>query len=125
MSSDPPRDPNGDQAGRPKRRMVGKFEVLEQIGRGAMGAVFRARQVSVDRVVALKILPPNLAQSKDYTARFLREGKAAAHLNHPNIVQAIVAGKAGVYYYIFCPLSPPAGFPRQVLRSPPEERRKG
>ncbi|MFW6108110.1 MAG: serine/threonine-protein kinase, partial [bacterium] len=99
MSSDQPRDRHGDQPGRQERRTVGKFEVLEQIGRGAMGAVFRARQVPIDRIVALKILPPHLARNKDYTARFLREAKAAAHLNHPNIVQAIAAGKAGAYYY--------------------------
>ncbi|MFO7899792.1 MAG: protein kinase, partial [Planctomycetota bacterium] len=99
MSSDRPDGPGDDPAGREERRMVGKFEVLEQIGRGAMGAVFKARQVSMDRVVALKVLPPSLARNEDYTARFLREAKSVAHLNHPNIVQAIDAGKAGVYYY--------------------------
>lgn len=80
-------------------KMVGGFEVLSEIGRGAMGAVFKARQVSVDRIVALKILPPRLAKNENFISRFLREARSVAHLNHPNIVQAIDAGHAGVYYY--------------------------
>ena len=81
------------------KKMVGNFEVLEEIGRGAMGAVFKARQVSVDRIVALKVLPPRLAKDEKFIGRFLREARAAAHLNHPNIVQAIDAGHAKPYYY--------------------------
>jgi len=83
----------------PARRLVGGFEVLEEIGRGAFGAVFKARQVSVDRIVALKILPPYLAKNEQFAKRFLREAHAVAHLNHPNIVQGIDAGHAGAYYY--------------------------
>ena len=80
-------------------KMVGGFEVLSEIGRGAMGAVFKARQVSVDRVVALKILPPRLAKNSNFINRFLREARSVAHLNHPNIVQAIDAGHAEPYFY--------------------------
>ncbi len=82
-----------------KKKMVGGFEVLGELGRGAMGAVFKARQVSMDRVVALKVLPPSLAANESFVQRFVREAQAAARLNHPNIVQGIDAGHAGVYYY--------------------------
>jgi len=85
-----------DSAG---KRLIGRFEILGEIGRGAMGAVFKARQVSVDRIVALKILPQRLAGDKKYVARFLREAQSVAKLNHPNIVQAFDAGEADGYYY--------------------------
>jgi protein kinase-like protein len=79
--------------------MLGGYELIEQIGRGAVGAVFKARQVSVDRIVALKVLTPRLAKKQDFVERFLREARAAAQFSHVNIVQAIDAGKAGPYYY--------------------------
>ncbi|MCZ7648642.1 MAG: protein kinase [Planctomycetota bacterium] len=85
---------------RPK--VIGGFELLEKIGQGGMGAVFRARQVSMDRVVALKVLPPKIAQDPTYIARFLREARASGQLNHPNIVQGIDAGcdqASGLYYF--------------------------
>jgi eukaryotic-like serine/threonine-protein kinase len=61
--------------------------------------VFKAMQVSVGRPVALKILPQRLAKNPDYLARFFREARSAARLNHPNIVQAIDAGEADGYHY--------------------------
>ena len=65
-----------------------------------MGSVYKARQVSMDRLVALKILSRRLAGSKAYVQRFVREARAAAKLNHPNIVQGIDVGKAaGCYYF--------------------------
>jgi len=64
-----------------------------------MGAVFKARQISMDRLVALKILPPKLAKDKTFAQRFIREARSAAKLNHPNIVQGIDVGRAGGYYY--------------------------
>ncbi len=64
-----------------------------------MGAVFKATQVSMGRVVALKILPRKLARNEAYVQRFLREARSAARLNHPNIVQAIDVGYADGYYY--------------------------
>jgi serine/threonine-protein kinase len=94
MAPNPPNDNQGK-----KRSRVGGYELLAKLGQGGMGAVFKARQLSVDRVVALKILPPRLAKNQEYVARFLREARAAAKLNHPNIVQAIDAGEADGYYY--------------------------
>lgn len=76
------------------------YKILEQIGRGAMGAVYKALQLSLNRIVALKILPPRLATDRDYIRRFLQEAKVAAKLNHKNIVYVIDVGESqGVYYY--------------------------
>ena len=83
----------------PKRKRVGGYEILERVGSGGMGAVFKARQVSMDRVVALKILPKNLAGDPAFVQRFVREARSAAKLSHPNIVQGIDVGQASGYYY--------------------------
>jgi serine/threonine protein kinase len=93
-----------DGTGRAGRRSVagkrvGGFEIIARLGQGAMGTVFKATQLSVGRVVALKVLPPRLTKSPNFLERFLREARAAARLSHPNIVKAIDAGQAGVYYY--------------------------
>ncbi|MCZ7648682.1 MAG: serine/threonine protein kinase [Planctomycetota bacterium] len=83
-----------------KLRELAGFEILEKIGQGAMGAVFKVRQKSLDRIVALKILPPSLAKNKQFVERFVREARASAALNHPNIVQGIDVGEdKGVNYF--------------------------
>jgi len=78
---------------------IGGFEIISRLGRGGMGAVYKARQVSLDRIVALKVLPPVLARDKAFIERFFREARAVAKLNHPNIVQGIDVGVAEKYYY--------------------------
>jgi serine/threonine-protein kinase len=91
-----------DHAAKPpgETSRIGGFELLATLGKGGMGTVFKARQVSMDRVVALKVLPPHLAKNQDFVQRFLREARSAAQLNHPNIVQGIDVGEAdGVYYF--------------------------
>jgi len=81
-------------------RALGGYEIVERIGAGAVGVVFKARQVSVDRLVALKVLPPRFSDDAHYADRFVREARAAARLNHPNIVQALDVGFAdGLYYF--------------------------
>ena len=81
-------------------RKIGNFELLEKIGQGGMGAVFKARQATMDRIVALKILPPKFAQQPQFIERFVREARASARLNHPNIVNGIDVGEAnGIYYF--------------------------
>ena len=80
-------------------RKLGNFEIVARIGQGSMGAVFKARQVSMDRFVAVKVLPPRLAKDPAYVERFMREARAVAKLNHVNIVQGIDVGEAGGYYY--------------------------
>ena len=75
------------------------YEVLAELGQGGMGAVYQARQLSLQRVVALKVLPPYFATDKDFLARFQSEAIAAASLNHPNIVHVYAAGEfSGIEY---------------------------
>src|SRR5262245_43929753 len=66
---------------------VGPYEVLERLGEGAMGVVFRARDTRLQRDVALKLLPDNFANDPDRLARFQREAQVLASLNHTNIAQ--------------------------------------
>ncbi len=62
------------------------LEILEFIGKGGMGAVYKARQRQLDRIVALKVLPPALGDDATFAERFAREARALAKLNHPGIV---------------------------------------
>ncbi len=80
-------------------RVLGGFQIISKIGRGGMGTVYKALQLSMDRMVALKILTPRLADNKRFIRRFNEEARAVARLNHVNIVQGIDAGQAGGYFY--------------------------
>ncbi len=83
-----------------RRRQLGNFKIIEKLGRGGMGVVYKARQLSMDRLVAVKVLPRRLARDRSFIERFLREARSAARLNHPNIVQGIDVGEAdGLYYF--------------------------
>ena len=64
-----------------------------------MAVVYKARQLSLNRMVAIKILPKRFTENPEYVERFYKEGQAAGKLNHPNIVQAIDVGEAGGYHY--------------------------
>jgi serine/threonine protein kinase len=75
------------------------YKILGKLGAGAMAIVYKARQLSLDRIVAIKILPRRFSENKDYVQRFYKEGKAAAKLNHNNIVGAYDVGEAGGYHY--------------------------
>jgi tRNA A-37 threonylcarbamoyl transferase component Bud32 len=77
-----------------------KIEILELLGQGGMGAVYKARQKGLDRVVALKILPPAAARDPAFAERFVREARALARLNHPNIVTIHDFGQAGDYFHL-------------------------
>lgn len=67
--------------------IAGKYEVMETIGRGGMGTVYKARQRNLDRIVAIKMLSEELASDPEFRARFQQEATVVARLNHPNIVQ--------------------------------------
>ena len=76
-----------------------QFDEFQFVGRGGMGAVYRARQKNLDRIVALKILPPAAGRDPVFAERFEREAKAQAKLHHPNIVTVFDSGQAGDYCY--------------------------
>ncbi|MGE0353239.1 MAG: serine/threonine-protein kinase [Gemmatimonadales bacterium] len=69
-----------------QRAVAGKYSLDRELGRGGMGVVFLARDVALDRPVAIKLLPPSLAGNQDFRHRFLVEARTAARLSHPNIV---------------------------------------
>ena len=81
-------------------RQVAGFELLERLGSGAMGSVYKARHLRLNRIVALKLLNPSFAEDRSYVARFLQEARAAAMLDHPNTVRAFDVGQAGDVHYI-------------------------
>ena len=66
--------------------LIGPYRLLAQLGKGAMGEVWRARDERLDRHVALKVVPAELATDPERRARMLREAKAAAAIRHPNVV---------------------------------------
>jgi predicted Ser/Thr protein kinase len=78
-----------------------QLEILHLIGKGGMGAVYRARQRQLDRIVALKILPPGIGSDPAFAERFAREAKALAKLNHPGIVTIYDFGRADGLFYFF------------------------
>jgi tRNA A-37 threonylcarbamoyl transferase component Bud32 len=71
------------------------YELLEVLGRGGMGVVYKARQTKLDRLVALKMLPPETSNDPAFAERFSREARALARLNHPNIVTVHDFGQSG------------------------------
>jgi len=77
-----------------------QLEILDLIGQGGMGAVYKARQRGLDRLVAIKILPPKFADEPAFAERFAREARMLARLNHPNIIGVYDTGQAGGYYYL-------------------------
>lgn len=75
------------------------YKILGKLGAGAMAVVYKAKQLSLNRTVAIKVLPKRFSENPEYVERFYKEGQAAGKLNHTNIVQAIDVGEAGGYHY--------------------------
>jgi serine/threonine protein kinase len=82
-----------------KFQQIPGYQILSELGAGAMARVYKARQISLDRIVAVKILPKRMSADAEFVRRFYYEGKAAAKLNHPNIVGAFDVGEANGYHY--------------------------
>src|SRR3954466_13307484 len=74
-------------------KLFPQLEILAFAGKGGMGAVYKARQPALDRIVALKILAPHGANDPGFTERFSREARALAKLNHPNIIAVYEVGQ--------------------------------
>ena len=79
--------------------LVGTYTIEGEIGRGGMGVVYKARDIKLQRPVAIKVLPPDLAFRTDIRARFLREAQTAARLSHPHIVPIHIVGESGDLVY--------------------------
>ena len=81
---------------------LGRYEILDEIGHGAMGVVFRARDPLIERIVAIKTITLGLSrvESEEFEKRFDREARSAGRLNHPNIVTIYDVGKSGDVAYI-------------------------
>jgi eukaryotic-like serine/threonine-protein kinase len=98
----PPIGTNGDRgdAAHSAGRQIGEYRIVREIGRGGMGIVYEAHQKSLNRQVALKILPFAAVLDQRQIARFRNEAQAAAQLHHPHIVPVFAVGQEqGVYYY--------------------------
>ncbi len=80
--------------------IAGKYRIIEEIGHGGMGVVYKAEDLKLKRCVALKFLPPHLMDSPELKERFLVEAQAAAALNHPNICVIHEVGQSGEHPYI-------------------------
>ncbi len=79
--------------------IVGPYRLLEPIGEGGMGKVFKARHVRMDRIVALKVIPSECLDNPNAVSRFYREVRAVSQLSHPNIVAAYEANQEGQTHY--------------------------
>jgi serine/threonine protein kinase len=90
-----------EQTAQAGREQIAGYRLTAVLGEGAMGTVYRAKQLSLDRDVAIKVLSPELADDPVFVERFLREAKAVARLNHTNIVSGIDVGEAdGLKYFV-------------------------
>jgi serine/threonine-protein kinase len=87
--------------GKTSRNIPG-YELIKEVGKGAMAKVYSAKQLSLNRIVAVKILPKKSNENRDFVDRFYKEGQAAARLSHNNIVQAIDVGESpeGLHYFV-------------------------
>jgi len=82
------------------KSVLGDFELLKKLGEGAMGAVYKARQISFDRFVALKVLFPHVAKNGKLVKRLIREGHAMFQLEHPNIISAFAVDEAQGRHFV-------------------------
>jgi eukaryotic-like serine/threonine-protein kinase len=85
-----------------KSSQIPGYQLIGMIGKGAMAKVYKAKQVSLDRIVAIKVLPKRMSENPEFVSRFYAEGRAAARLSHSNIVQAIDVGSTpdGFHYFV-------------------------
>jgi len=83
----------------PEGRLIGNFEILGELGRGGMGVVYRARQRTLNRIAALKVLPPVLAADPVAVGRFRREIKSLGAVDHRNVVKILTSGRDGDRYF--------------------------
>ncbi len=85
-----------------KNSQIPGYQLIGKLGKGAMATVYKARQISLDRIVAVKVLPKKMSDNREFVERFYKEGQAAARLSHNNIVQAIDVNSTpdGYHYFV-------------------------
>src|SRR6478752_6444812 len=103
---------------------LGQLDVLELVGYGGMGVVYKARQRSLDRLVAVKVFPRERWDDEAFEARFRREARLLASLSHPHIVTAHEYGESDAYYYLLMELVRGRSL-RQMLRDGPLRPEEG
>ena len=81
-------------------KTIGNYRIISMLGKGGMGAVYKARHIHLDKTVALKVLPPKLARNRMYVERFQREARLAAKISHPNVVQVFDVGEESGLHYL-------------------------
>jgi hypothetical protein len=101
----------------PAQRRFGDYELLAELGRGGMGVVYRARQLSLDRIVALKFIAAGLSDTHQ-VARFVGEARAAARLVHPNIVPVFEVGSVDEIHYFSMPLIDGVSLEQRLQQGP-------
>jgi len=114
MTTQLPEDPQARAA-----QYVGRYRIVERVGRGAMGVVYRARDETMNRDVALKVVGADLEDDPEIHVRFHREAQAAARLSHPNIITIFDVGEAGDQLFIVMELL--RGSTLKRLLAPPED----
>src|SRR5690242_8394416 len=92
-------DTNSGEFIRLQTALMGRYSLERELGRGGMGVVYLARDVALDRPVALKLLPPKLAAQPALRQRFLSEARTVAKLSHPNIVPIFAVEEAGEFVF--------------------------
>ncbi len=94
-------EPRSPAPSQDAHKRIAGYEILTKLGQGGMGAVYKARQVSLDRLVALKVLPKQLTDKTDFVSRFSREARLTGQLNHSHIIKVYDVGRSptGIWYY--------------------------
>ena len=100
---------------------IGGYKILDRLGRGGMGTVFKAKQISLNRVVALKVLASKFAKDPKFVEKFVSEARAAGQLNHPNVVQVFDVGQLGGLHFFSMELME-GGCVQDMLSAAPEGR---
>jgi serine/threonine-protein kinase len=100
---------------------IGGYKILDRLGRGGMGTVFKAKQISLNRVIALKVLASKFAKDPKFVERFQSEARAAGQLNHPNVVQVFDVGQLGGLHFFSMELME-GGCVQDLLSAAPEGR---
>src|SRR5579871_3086116 len=97
-------------------RRVGQYEIISKLGAGGMATVYRARQTSVDRDVAIKVIKADIADSPEFLVRFEREARTIASLDHPHILKLFDYGRQDDLVYLVMELKTGGSLGQRIQR---------